>query len=195
MTTRFWWVRHGPTHAKAAIGWSDLPADLSDTAAIARLDAHLPTDARIISSDLQRASATADAIQGSRNRLPHTASLREMNYGKWEGLPFPEIAKRDPEISRKFWSEPGQTAPPKGESWNALSNRINTTVDALLTEHGKGDIVMVAHFAVILTALQRASNMSAKAVFSFKIDNLSVTRLDYLHDAKTWRVHGVNHLP
>ena len=195
MTTRFWWVRHGPTHAKAAIGWSDLPADLSDTAAIARLGAHLPTDAQVISSDLQRASATADALQGTRNRLPHNAGLREMNYGEWEGLPFTEIAKRDPETSRKFWSEPGQTAPPKGESWDGLSNRINTTVDALLTDQGKGDIIIVAHFAVILTALQRASNMSANAVFKFKIDNLSVTRLDYLHDAKTWRVHGVNHLP
>ena len=195
MTTRFWWVRHGPTHAKAAIGWSDLPADLSDTAAIARLDAHLPTDARIISSDLQRASSTADAIQGKRNRLPHNAGLREMNYGEWEGLSFTEIAKRDPDTSREFWSEPGLTAPPKGESWNDLSSRINTTVDTLLSEQGAGDIIMVAHFAVILTALQRASNMPAKAVFKFKINNLSVTRLDYLHDVKTWRVHGVNHLP
>ena len=35
--TRLWWVRHGPTHAKAMVGWRDLPADLSDTAALARL--------------------------------------------------------------------------------------------------------------------------------------------------------------
>jgi alpha-ribazole phosphatase len=35
--TRFWLVRHGPTHAKAMVGWSDLPADLSDTAALSRV--------------------------------------------------------------------------------------------------------------------------------------------------------------
>ena len=33
---RLWWVRHGPTHEKAMTGWRDVPADLSDTAAIAR---------------------------------------------------------------------------------------------------------------------------------------------------------------
>ena len=27
--TRFWLVRHGPTHAKTMVGWTDLPADLS----------------------------------------------------------------------------------------------------------------------------------------------------------------------
>ena len=60
--TRLWWVRHGPTHQKAFTGWRDVPADLSDHAALARLDAFLPPDARLISSDLIRASATADAL-------------------------------------------------------------------------------------------------------------------------------------
>jgi hypothetical protein len=34
--TRFWLVRHGPTHAKAMIGWTDLAADLSDQSALRR---------------------------------------------------------------------------------------------------------------------------------------------------------------
>ena len=66
MITRFHLVRHGPTHAKSMVGWSDLPADLSDTAALARLEAALPREAVVISSDLIRAVATADAIQGDR---------------------------------------------------------------------------------------------------------------------------------
>ncbi len=37
--TRFWLVRHGPTHAKAMIGWTDLVADLSDVETLARLSA------------------------------------------------------------------------------------------------------------------------------------------------------------
>ncbi|MGL6209472.1 MAG: histidine phosphatase family protein, partial [Paracoccaceae bacterium] len=58
--TRFFWVRHGPTHAKTMVGWTDLPADLSDTAALDRLKATLPQGAVTISSDLIRATATAD---------------------------------------------------------------------------------------------------------------------------------------
>jgi broad specificity phosphatase PhoE len=46
--SRIWLVRHGPTHAKGMVGWTDLPADLSDGAALARLNAHLP-QARISS--------------------------------------------------------------------------------------------------------------------------------------------------
>ena len=53
--SRFFWVRHGPTHAKTMVGWSDLPADLSDTARLARLSAHLPDGAPVVSSDLVRA--------------------------------------------------------------------------------------------------------------------------------------------
>ncbi|MEO0677999.1 MAG: histidine phosphatase family protein, partial [Pseudomonadota bacterium] len=45
--TTFWWVRHGPTHEKAFTGWRDVPADLSDTAALQRLSAFLPSDAPI----------------------------------------------------------------------------------------------------------------------------------------------------
>lgn len=192
--TRFWWVRHGPTHAKGAVGWRDIPADLSDKAALERLAEYLPDSAKFVSSDLQRASATADAIQNGRPRMPHDAALREMNYGDWDGLPFDEIAKQDPISSRQFWEQPGTFAPPNGESWDMLSARINGAVDALANAH-RGDLVVVAHFGVILTALQRAGGMDAKSAFSFKIDNLSVTRLDYLHDAKAWRVEGVNHRP
>jgi len=78
--TRIFLVRHGPTHVKAMLGWSDLPADLSDQAALERLSAALPAEALIISSDLTRAADTATAIQGTRRRLPHDSDLREIHH-------------------------------------------------------------------------------------------------------------------
>jgi len=195
MTVRFWWVRHGPTHAKGFVGWKDMPADLSDTAALARLSAFLPTDAVVMSSDLQRAVATADAIAAGRSRLANNPLFREMDYGDWDGMSMDAVARRDPDTSRAFWSEPGNTAAPNGESWNDLYARISGAVDTVVAGIGAGDIIVVAHFGVILTALQRATGMTPKAAFSFKIDNLSVTRLDYIRDARAWRVQGVNYLP
>ena len=99
--TRFWLVRHGPTHARAMIGWTDLPADLSDSAALERLAAHLPTGAPVISSDLSRAIATADAL-GARPRLAHDPALREMHFGQWETRAFAEIEAEDPTRIRAF---------------------------------------------------------------------------------------------
>ena len=75
--TTWHWVRHGPTHEKAFVGWRDVPADLSDTAQIERLHAFLPDDALLISSDLQRSVTTADVLDIGRTRLPHHADLRE----------------------------------------------------------------------------------------------------------------------
>lgn len=190
----WYWVRHGPTHAKAMVGWSDLPADLSDTAALGRLSAALPDEALVVSSDLIRARDTATAIEGGRMRLAHRQGLREMNYGDWEGRGFAEIAQTDPERARKFWETPGRTGPPNGESWIAFSQRIFREIDALGTEHPDQPLVVVAHFGVILAALQLASGMAARNVFSFRIDNLSVTRIDRLEGGK-WRVTGVNNLP
>ena len=192
--TSWYWVRHGPTHAKAMIGWSDLPADLSDRDALKRLSDALPRDAKVISSDLIRAKDTATAIEGGRPRLAHRTGLREMHYGDWEGLGFQEINERAPALAREFWENPGKAAPPGGESWNTFSQRIAREIDAISAEHPDTSLVAVAHFGVILAALQHATRMPPRHVFSFKIDNLSVTKLEMLSGGK-WRVLGVNHLP
>lgn len=186
--TRFWLVRHGPTHARAMIGWTDLPADLSDQAALARLNAHLPVDATVISSDLSRAIATADALAG-RPRLPHDPKFREIHFGQWEQRGFAEVEAEDPALIRSFWEAPGDIRPPGGESWNDLASRTWAALDRL--QGSAPDLIVVAHFGPILAALQRAAGMSASQVFAHKIDNLSVTCLAIDPPA----VHSINHRP
>ena len=46
--TRFWWVRHGPTHAKGMVGWSDLAADLSGVVATAELNKPAPDGRAVV---------------------------------------------------------------------------------------------------------------------------------------------------
>lgn len=187
--TRLWLVRHGPTHAKSMVGWSDLPADLSDTAAIARLRDYLP-DAPVVSSDLIRASATADAL-ARRHRLPHDSALREINFGAWELRSFAQVEAEDPATIHAYWETPGHIAPPGGESWNAVRARVDTAIDSYLRA-GHADLIVVAHFGMILTQVQRALGIGAYAAFGHKIDNLSVTDLHYDGD---WRVGRINHIP
>lgn len=191
--TRLLLIRHGPTHAKSMVGWSDLPADLSDTAALARLSAALPGDATVISSDLSRAVATADAIQGTRPRLPHDPRLREMNFGAWELRRFKEVEAEDPDRIRAFWETPGETRPPRGESWNDLRARADAAIDALTARHPGADLVVVAHFGLILSQYQRARAIPPAQAFGQKIDNLSLTEL--IRDGEGWRLGRINHCP
>jgi len=188
--TRLFLVRHGPTHVKTMIGWSDAPVDLGNTAQLARLAAHLP-DAPVVSSDLSRAVATADAIAGARPRLAHEPDLRELNFGDWEGRGFGDVEAEDPDRLRAFYERPGDIAPPGGESWNALRHRVGKAVDQLLAPRPAA-LIVVAHFGPILTQLQRATGKSSYDTFAQKIDNLSVTELAA---GARWQVALVNHLP
>lgn len=186
---RVFMLRHGPTHAKAMIGWTDLPADLSDAPALARLRAHLPA-APVVSSDLIRAVATADAVQGARPRLPHDPALRELHFGAWENRRWDDVNAEDPARIRAFWEDPGAPAPPGGESWNTVLARVTGAVDALLAAHDT--VIVVAHFGAILAQAQRAAGWPATEAFRHKVAPLSVT--ETVRGPGGWRLERIGEL-
>lgn len=188
------WVRHGPTHQKTLVGWRDVPADLSDLEQIKRLNAHLPETAIMVSSDLIRAVATADILaRPQRERLPHDKNLREMNFGSWDGMHASDVSQQHPDLSFAYWTTPGDIAPPEGESWNDAAARVNASVDRLNRQHPEAHIIAVAHFGVILTQVQRALGVDAKAAMSHKIDTLSVSQIRF--EGGEWHMDRMNHLP
>ena len=186
------WVRHGPTHAKTFVGHRDIPADLSDTAQIARLSAALPDKALLVSSDLGRCIATADALSGARTRLPHRAGLREFDFGDWDGMAFPEVAENWPDLSRAYWENPGDVAPPNGESWNTAAARVLADVTDLVTQHPRRDIIIVAHFGTILSQVQHAAGITPYQALAHRIDNFSITEIQM---RPTMGVARINHVP
>jgi alpha-ribazole phosphatase len=187
--TRLHLVRHGPTHAKTMIGWTDLAADLSDTAAIARLSSHLPTAAALISSDLSRAVTTADALAlPTRPRLPHDPGLRELHFGAWEQQTFSQAEATDPAHIRAFWETPGTIRAPGGEGWDDITARVSAALERL-----SGNTIVVCHFGAILAAMQCCLGLTAQDVFQHKIDNLSVTELH--RTTAGWQVVRINHIP
>lgn len=169
--TRLWLVRHGPTHARVMLGWTDLPADLSDTAALATLRATLP-QAPVVSSDLRRAVSTADALQGDRHRLPHEADLREFDFGAWDGRAHAEID--GPEV-RSYFDDPGAQKAPGGELWDDVTARVGAALDRL---SGASDLIVVAHMGVILTMWARATGQRPFDALRQTIAPLSLTRID-----------------
>lgn len=184
-----WMVRHGPTGSKGMNGWTDIPADLSDTDTISRLSEALP-DLPVVSSDLRRARDTADAISAQRPRLPDDPGLREMNFGTWEGKSFTEVWRLAPKIAQNFWDAPGDVRPEGGESWNMLQARVSESVDRLLAEYPDG-LIAVVHFGAILTQVQRASGETTKQVFGRKLQYFSITEIE---TEPEWRLRRVDHV-
>lgn len=189
--TVIYWVRHAPTHEKAFVGHRDVAADLSDTAQISRLNAALPSDALVVSSDLSRCIETASAIQSSRIRLPHRAGLREFDFGVWDGLDFAQVSEEWPDLSRAYWEDPGDVAPPNGESWNVAAARVTADITALAAQHPRRDIIAVAHFGAILTQVAQAANLTPYRALAHRIDNFSITEIQM---RPTWGVARINHI-
>jgi broad specificity phosphatase PhoE len=152
------------------VGWTDHPADLSDAARLARLRDALP-HAPVVSSDLRRAVATADAIAADRPRLPPDPDLREFNYGDWEDRAVPDLPEAE---TRPFFETPGAHRAPGGESWNEVSARVARALDRL----PEGDVVVVCHFGVILTQWARATGLPPFRALAQPIGNLGLTRID-----------------
>lgn len=188
--TRFWLVRHGPTHEKAITGWRDVPADLSDRRALDRLSAYLPEQAAIVSSDLQRCVATSDAIARSRSRLAPRPSLREFDFGLWDGKTFAEVDAMDPDLCRRFWEGDPTAKPPDGESWDMVARRVNGSLVDLAERRSETDIIVVGHMGMIMTMIGRCGFRPFEAM-GHAIDTLSVTDMTY--DLQSWQIGTINH--
>ncbi len=127
----------------------------------------------MVSSDLRRAAETADAIGGARERLPDERSLREFDFGEWDGRAAGAID--DPRL-RTFFDAPGTIRAPGGESWDDVAARAGATLDRLAA--GRADLIVVAHMGTILTQWARATGLAPYDALAQTIEPLSVTRID-----------------
>lgn len=90
---------------------------------------------RIISSPMIRAIETAQTIANGRP-VEIDERLRELDYGRWEGLEYAEIQARDPEIRARWEADPAATHSPGGESGDDVAQRARAFLLSLLAaEH------------------------------------------------------------
>jgi len=128
-----WLVRHAEVQAPPGLcyGRSDLPASAEATAQAARaLAAELPLGLALHASPLQRCEQLAQALQGLRPdlTLKTDARLREMDFGRWEGVPWAGI----PRAGIDAWLADFADARPAGdgESVRELMARVAAAWDA-----------------------------------------------------------------
>jgi glucosyl-3-phosphoglycerate phosphatase len=147
--------RHGQTAYNVEHrfqGQSDVPLDEVGRYQAAESATYLAAmrPSAIYSSDLSRASATADAlarITGLPVQLEK--DLRERAGGSWEGLTEREISERFPE-ERKTWT------PPDGEPVSAVTERVSAALQRIADAVGGGSLaVVVSHGAGLGLAIAR----------------------------------------
>jgi len=100
--TKIYIVRHGETQwnkEEVFRGRKDIPLNesgLRQANSVGQYFSHISVN-RIVSSPLERARQTAEAISNTTGTAVDTmAEFTDMNFGVWEGLTLPEVEKDFP---------------------------------------------------------------------------------------------------
>jgi broad specificity phosphatase PhoE len=128
-------TRHGQATADDLMLGGQLDPPLTadgrrEAEALARRLAGVRID-RIVSSPMLRALETAQTIATGRP-VELDERLRELDYGRWEGLTYAEIEAHDPELRVRWEHDPGITHSPGGESGDDVATRARAFLADLL---------------------------------------------------------------
>lgn len=190
-------IRHGETAwnaGKRLQGHCDIALNAQGQAQADALGHILRAEplAAIISSDLQRAQQTAQALaaqqmQAGAQKVVIDPGLRERCYGAFEGLYYSDISQRYP-AAFAAWQErdidavfpPGQRL---GESFRNFYARSVAVILHWARKYPGQKIALVAHGGVLECAYRAALALPLSTPRDFPVVNASVNRLRLEGDA------------
>ena len=180
-------LRHGQTPMsvqKRYSGRTDAP--LTDTgirqaAAAAKRLASAGIDA-IVTSPLQRAVRTAEEVAAATG-IPVLADdgFRETDFGAWEGLTFAEVRERWPSEMTAWLADPS-VAPPGGESFTQVSERVTAALHRVLAERPRQTVLIVSHVTPIKTLVAAALLAPPPALYRMHLDVAALCEIDWYAD-------------
>jgi broad specificity phosphatase PhoE len=157
------------------------PGRLQARALARRLQRENWAIAAIYASDLSRAAETARVI-GSKLRLPVTLDprLREYDAGVLNGLTWPEVEARYPDLWQEF-QRGGKWVPIPGEEGNeAFRARLVAALDEIRTRHeGDGTVALVSHGASLGMILLHLLGLERNLASPFAFGNASLSIVEF----------------
>ena len=152
---RLFFVRHGETswnREGRLQGQHDIPLNDLGRAQAEEAGRRLKTliDPAVVpwvASPLSRTVETARlarrALELDEDAFERDARLKELSFGRWEGLTWKEVRHSDPQRAALREKDKWLTEPPEGESYKLLSQRLAPWLQAVT-----GDQIVVAHGGV-----------------------------------------------
>jgi broad specificity phosphatase PhoE len=136
-------------------------------------------------SDLCRARLTAAfAARRLGVRLEVRPGLREMHFGKWQGLSWEQVLEQSPQSARRWAKQFPQGRVPGGERFAQFKARIRRELRAIAAANPARSVLVVTHAGVIRVALASALAMPDRNLFRFAVDPCGLSVIDHFR-------HGV----
>ena len=104
----------------------------------------------IYSSPIQRAVDTSKYIRGNKNtKIITEDSLKELNFGKWEGMFEKDCSEKYPEQFNNLWYKPEIFEPVEGgERLQELMKRVEIWFNEIIKKSEYENILIVTHGVV-----------------------------------------------
>jgi ribonuclease H / adenosylcobalamin/alpha-ribazole phosphatase len=146
--------------------------------AAARLARRGPIDA-IVSSPLRRTRETAAVVAEELGLdVELEPGFAEMGFGEWDGLAFFDIMERWPDDMRS-WLDSPDIAPPGGESFDTVYNRVEEARKRLLADYEGQTVVVVSHVTPIKMMLRIALETEMELIQHFELAPASITTIQW----------------
>lgn len=183
--TRLYIIRHGETdwnREKRTQGCgNDLPLNqkgIEQAAKLGKRFKNIPIDA-IYSSDLKRALQTAQELSRTTSAgITASKSLREMNFGCWEGLTSSEIRSRYNSVYEIWRDRPLDAVIPRAEKLIDIQKRALSTIHEIILRHGGKNIVIVTHGITAKVLIVSMLGIDISMYNRIRLDNTSVSQVE-----------------
>jgi len=176
-------LRHGQTELSGErrfSGRTDIPLTKEGVKQAAQAARRLARSgaAAVISSPLQRARRTAEAVaEATGAPMVVYEEFAEAEFGAWQGLTFAEAASNWPD-ELAAWTASPDAAPPGGESFAMVATRVLAGLDKLIEAYRYQTTVVVSHVTPIKTLVCRAVLAPPEAMFRMNLDVASICHID-----------------
>jgi alpha-ribazole phosphatase len=182
--TRILLVRHGETELQSSLRyWGKTDVKLGETglhqAELLRDRLAMEQIDTVYSSELVRASDTAKIIATRHNlKVVTCPELREVDFGKLEGLEFTEIHQQFPDVEEMWTARNPALVYPDGESLIDFENRVISFETRLKNHKEKDTILIVAHAGVVRTLICRLLGLDMKNRWNLRVDLASLSIIE-----------------
>jgi len=190
-------VRHGVTPHTAAKRFSgglggDNPGLSDDGRSQVRATADwlAPIGERVgavVTSPVRRTRESAEilaAVLGVADRVEEEAGFAETEFGAWDGLTIGEVGERFPGQLEQWFSSTDY-APPGGESFEAVQQRVLAGLDRVLERHAGRTVVVASHVTPIKLLVAHAVGAPVTAGFKMELAPASVTVVSFYDDGNS----------